>query len=48
MMRPDRVEEAMLEQWGIRVITAQTDAPELALDLSLDARPGRSGHRRLR
>ncbi len=35
MMRPDRVEEAVLEQWGIRVITAQTDAPELALETFL-------------
>lgn len=32
MMRPNPVEEAVLEQWGIRVITDQTGDPDHALE----------------
>jgi hypothetical protein len=35
MMRPNPVEEAVLDQWGIRVITGDRNEPERALELFL-------------
>ncbi len=36
MLRPDPIEEAVLEQWGIRVLTEGTDDPEHALEHFLE------------
>lgn len=35
MMRPNPVEEAVLEQWGIRAVSEEADAPERALEIFL-------------
>ena len=35
MMRPNPIEEAVLKQWGIRMITEDTDRPEDALEVFL-------------
>jgi hypothetical protein len=36
MLRPDPIEEAVLEQWGIRVLTEQTEDSEHALERFLE------------
>jgi hypothetical protein len=35
MMRPNPIEEAVLEQWGIKAISEDTEDPENALEIFL-------------
>ncbi len=45
MIRPNAIEEAVLEQWGIKVVTEENAEPEKALELFLEKLAGACGRK---